>query len=258
MFDFLKRKKKKRDVSMECVYAGPEEMARRTGRTVPEKKAQIEGVYAGPADVEIEEVYAGPGMMGETGWEGTEEPEVSQETPKEGPSDDSSEAPTVELPKIPPYSGKITGPREPVMGAVYAGPTAFGNLPRPEPVSPDPEIQQPNPAPMMFVYAGPDYFRNRQAFAQVRPGLGIEPGLPYPQNYAEAGQEASGWREPEAGEATRFCPECGRKVPEAVKTCLCGYRFEDEDPIQEENTGNPDEPFEAVYAGPEYFGGGQA
>ena len=46
MFEFLKRKKRRRDFRMECVYAGPEEMAKRNGQSFnkadqTEKPAEI-------------------------------------------------------------------------------------------------------------------------------------------------------------------------------------------------------------------------
>lgn len=173
MFDFLKRKKKRKDVSIEGVYAGPGQMAG------PERLPKVEPVPAPsdirtptPPDAELEEVYAGPEMM---------------------------EA------------------REPIM---------------------------------MAVYAGPDYFNGRNGRIQpVQPGPGMQLNAPYPENYASDTEPESDWREPEPGEEVKFCPNCGRKLLESEKTCLCGYNFQ-----TTEGPKPPENPIGFVYAGPEYFG----
>ena len=229
MFEFLKRKIRRRKVSMECVYAGPEQMGRprpvqkepevKPAQAEPEKvfseDAGMECVYAGPEDVEIEEVYAGPGMMDELDREDAEEPEDA------------------------------------VTEGVYAGPQDLQNN---QPV-------MPGPAPMSFVYAGPGGFGGQKV-----PDGGIrftfrEP-RPYPENYAVAEEEEPA--KPRPREARVFCPECGKPWAPGIRQCTCGYVFkrDEEQEAEENNTGNPAKPLQedrdlnadlsmtTVYAGP--------
>ncbi|MBR6323244.1 MAG: hypothetical protein IKR59_10260, partial [Lachnospiraceae bacterium] len=238
----------RRNTRMECVYAGPEEMARRAGR--PPKKAETEQppkprvfnpddfamttVYAGPGDSVMEGVYAGP------------DDEVTLRV------DQKPEDVTIE--------------------DVYGGPGMMGELDCEEPVCDEPlPTGQPNPSSMMFVYAGPDYFRNRQNQASMVtpvPQDTAEPQAAYPLNYAVDTDELI--------KHARFCPNCGRMVQPDEKACECGYTLipdeepmddaaadeipaaADEKPQEDAVKSAPeimrqDPPMAPVYAGPEYF-----
>lgn len=276
MFEFLKRKKRRRDFRMECVYAGPEEMARRNGQSFnkadqTEKPAEIrpddavmETVYAGPEDVEIEDVYGGPGMFGELDYDPPVEEAEESAVPDEEP-DQKQPDPVMEgvyagpqLPNGAPMMTVYAGPKLPndsLMMAVYAGPQMKPSIEAIPPAKPD-------PSQMMFVYAGPDYFNNRNGQglqAARKPEDSEENLLSYPQNYAVRDEEESG--DPFAGP---FCPNCGRKVTADMKTCECGWTLIEEDQTEEENPQDRapkgpkdvlsvDPPMAPVYTGPEYW-----
>lgn len=183
--------KRKRDIEMRAVYAGPEFFAKkareqRNGGEYPNNYLEDD------TDTEINDVYGGPGMMGELG---------EDDTPIEAV-----------------YAGPEPEP-EPPMGKVYAGPGPVWS--RPEDKKPErddgsmmkgvyacPPLPRrnendgaPNRPPMMLVYAAP----------AIRPGAG--PGMAKPLQPIRPGEN-------------RFCPECGTKVGESANYCQnCGVKL---------------------------------
>ena len=162
MFDFLKRKKRKVEIS--GVYAGPREIGRpdpaETGAVYagPQNTEWPKGVmgrvYAGPkpvspdkaengnpSDAEIEDVYGGPDM-----WDGPEEEPVEEEDLK-------------------PYPENFAEEEE---GNWRVCPACGAKVPENSPFCTEcgtplkDQEDKPDDAAMKMVYAGPDFFLNRQ------------------------------------------------------------------------------------------------
>ena len=178
------------------------------------KKVQIEGVYAGPEQMGRPERRP-DAVMGRV-YAGPEPPKMPEKDPD----------------------------RDAAMEDVYGGPSMMGELGWDVEETPEADPGQGNP--MGFVYAGPG-----QMFRGEREAGGFTEAWvrPYPGNYAvnedEPAQESG-----EAGaEGTVFCPICGRRIADGQEFCPeCGS------PIRSGNDEQPEEMFETVYAGPEYFG----
>lgn len=145
-------------------------------------------------------VYAGPEQMRRRAkWDDEPAPGISEvyagpeDMPNLEPDGSEPEDFTFEeeqAKEIPAPMQKVyAGPRPPEpMKPVYAGPEFTA----------PPATPQGPPPPMMCVYAGPDYFNGGQA----RPVGAFAPQ-----------------QDPNA----RYCPNCGKKMPDTVKFCTeCG------------------------------------
>lgn len=186
-------KRQRDEEAIECVYAGPDYFAARTGRVYAGPERDGDDDRDGENDAGIEEVYAGPEFFGEP-------EEVTDEVTEEATDEATGENPEED--------GGSTGDaanETPAEAEEDKSESAAAGSEKAKDADPRPAGPEFPPQTFMAVYAGPAYFNgenDRLGFMSVG---GFAPA---PFKISEFCPDCGAG----AREGDRFCRSCGRKL----------------------------------------------